>query len=46
MHLIQKTSDRIGRDQDVDLLQKLGDFLRRFAGPLQPRDRIASGVVL
>ena len=46
IHLVQKTSDRIGRDGNVDLLQNLGDLLRRLAGPLQPRDGISGGVVL
>jgi len=46
IHLVQKTSDRIGRDRDVDLLKDLGDLLRRLAGPLQPGDGISGGIVL
>jgi hypothetical protein len=46
IHLVQKTSDRIGRYRNVDLLQNLGDLLGCLAGPLQPGDGIAGGVVL
>ena len=46
IHLVQETSDRIGRDRNVDLLKNLGDLLGRLAGPLQPGDGIAGGVVL
>ena len=46
IHLVQKTSDRIGRYRNVDLLKNLGDLLGRLAGPLQPGDGIAGGVVL
>ena len=46
IHLVEKTSDRIGRDRDIDLLENLGDLLRRLAGPLQPGDGISGGVVL
>ena len=46
IHLVQETSDRIGRDRNVDLLKNLGDLLGRLAGPLQPRDGISGGVVL
>ena len=46
IHLIEKTSDRIGRDRDVDLLQNLGDLFRGLAGPLQSRDGISGRIVL
>ena len=46
IHLIEKTSDRIGRDRDVDLLENLGDLFRGLAGPLQSRDGISSRIVL
>ena len=46
IHLVQKTSDSIGRDRNVDLLKNLGDLLRRLAGPLQPGDGISGRVVL
>ena len=46
IHLVEKTSDRIGRNRDIDLLENLRDLLRRLAGPLQPGDGIAGGVVL
>ncbi len=46
MHLIEKASDRVGRDRDPDLLEDVGDLLRRLAGPLQPSDGIAGGIVL
>ena len=46
IHLVQETSDRIGRDRNVDLLKNLGDLLGRLAGPLQPRDGISGRVVL
>ena len=31
---------------NVDLLENLGDLLGRLAGPLQPGDGIAGGIVL
>ena len=34
IHLVQKTSDRIGRDRNVDLLKNLGDLLGGLASPL------------
>ncbi len=46
IHLVQKTSDSLGRDRNVDLLKNLGDLLRRLAGPLQPGDGISGRVVL
>ena len=46
VHLVQKTSDRIGRDRDVDLLENLGDLFRGLAGPLQSRDWISGRIVL
>src|SRR6266508_5727429 len=33
IHLVQETSDGIGRDRNVDLLKNLGDLFRRLAGP-------------
>src|SRR6266849_6212553 len=45
IHLVQKTSDSLGRDRNVDLLKNLGDLLRRLAGPLQPGDGISGRVV-
>jgi hypothetical protein len=45
IHLVQKTSDRIGRDGNVDLLKNLCDVLRRLASPLQPSDGIPGRVV-
>ena len=45
MHLVEKASDRIGRDRDADLLEDVSDLLGRLAGPLQPGDGIAGGVV-
>src|SRR5216683_3938072 len=46
VHLVQETSDRIGRDRNADLLKNLGDLLGRLAGPLQPRDGVSGRVVL
>lgn len=46
IHLVEKTSHRIGRDRDIDLLQNLGDLLGRLTSPLQPGDGIPGGVVL
>src|SRR5258708_40357074 len=46
IHLVQKTSDSLGRDRYVDLLKNLGDLLRRLAGPLQPADGFSGRVVL
>ena len=46
IHLVEKTSDRVGRDWNVDLLENLGDLLGRLASPLQPGDGIPGGVVL
>src|SRR6266568_482248 len=46
IHLVQKTSDCIGRDRNVDLLKDLCDVLRRLAGPLQSGDGISSDIVL
>ena len=46
IHLVQKTSDRIGGDPNADLLKNLGDLLGRLAGPLQPGDGISGRVVL
>ena len=46
IHLVEKTSDRVGRDGNVDLLENLRDLLSRLASPLQPGDGIAGGIVL
>lgn len=46
IHLVEKARDSIGRDRNIDLLEKLCDRLRRLAGPLQPGNRISGGVVL
>ena len=46
IHLVQKTSDRVGRDRNVDLLKNLGDLLGGLTGPLQPGDGISGGIVL
>ena len=46
IHLIQKTSNCVGRDRNVDRLKNLGDLLRRLAGPLQSGDGISRGVML
>ncbi len=46
IHLIEKTSDRVSRNGNVDLLENLGDLLRRRAGPLQSGDGIAGGILL
>jgi len=46
MHLIEKTSDRVGRNGYIDLPEDVSDLLGRLAGPLQPSDRISGGVVL
>ena len=46
IHLVEKTGDRVGRDGNVDLLEKLRDLARRLAGPLETGDGIAGGVVL
>jgi hypothetical protein len=46
IHLVQKASDRIGRDRNADLVKNLGDLLGRLAGPLQPGDGISGRVVL
>ena len=46
IHLVEQTSDRIGRDRDIDLLENLSDLLCRLAGPLQPGNGISGGVVL
>jgi hypothetical protein len=46
MHLVEQTSDGVGRDGNIDLLEDLGDLLGRLAGPLQPGDGISGGVVL
>ena len=46
IHLVEQPSDRIGRDRDIDLPENLGDLLSRLAGPLQPGDGIAGGIVL
>src|SRR5258706_13606167 len=46
IHLVEKTSDCIGGDRDVDLLENLRDLLGRFPGPLQPGNGISGGVVL
>ena len=46
IHLVEKTSDGIGRDRDIDLSENLRDLLGRLAGPLQTGDGISGGVVL
>jgi hypothetical protein len=46
IHLVQKTSNRIGRDRDVDLLKNLCDLLGGLAGPLQPGDGVSGRVML
>jgi len=46
IHLVEKTSDGIGRDRDVNLLENLRDLLGRLPGPLQPGNGISGGVVL
>src|SRR5580658_6997451 len=45
IHLVEKTSDRVGRNGTVDLLENLGDVLRRLAGRLQPGDGSAAAIV-
>jgi hypothetical protein len=45
IHLVEKTSHRIGRDRDVDLLENFRDLLSRLASPLQPGNGIPGGVV-
>ena len=46
IHLVQKTSNRIGRDRNVDLLKNLCDLLGGLAGPLQPGDGVSGCVML
>ena len=46
IHLVEKAGDGTRRNRDIDLLQKFCNRLRRFAGPLQPGDRISGGIVL
>jgi hypothetical protein len=46
VHLAEKTSHRVGRDGNIDLLEDLSDLLSRLAGPLQPGDGISGGIVL
>ena len=46
MHLVEKTSDGIGRDRDLDLLQNFCDLLGRLTGPFQSGDGISGRVVL
>ena len=45
IHLVQKTSNRIGRDWDIDLLKNPRDLLGRLASPLQPGNGIPGGVM-
>jgi len=46
VHVAEKTSDRIGRNRNIDLLQDCGDLLGGFASPLQTADGIPGGIVL
>ena len=46
IHLVQKTSNRIGRNRDVDLLKNQCDLLGGLACPLQPGDRVSGCIVL
>ena len=46
IHLVQKTSDGIGRDRNVDLLKNLCDLLGGLTGPLQSGDRVSGRVML
>ena len=44
-HLMEKTGDGVGADDDTEVAQRHGNLLRRAPGPLQPGDGIAGGVV-
>ena len=46
IHLVEKASDGVGRNRDIDLLQNLRDLLGRLPSPLQPGDGIPGRVVL
>src|SRR6266545_1480342 len=45
IHLVEKTTDGVGRDRNIDLLENLRDLLSGLASPLQPGDGIAGGIV-
>jgi len=42
---VEQACHRVGGDRDVELLQQLGDLLRRLAGPLQAGDGVSRGIV-
>jgi hypothetical protein len=46
IHLVQKTSNCVGRDRNVDLLKNLCDLLGGLAGPLQSGDGVSGRVML
>jgi hypothetical protein len=46
IQLVQETTNGVGRDRNIDLLENLCDLLRRLAGPFQSGDGVSCRVVL
>ncbi len=44
-HLMEKTGDRVGTDDDAEVTQCLGNLVGSSPGPLQTRDGVTGGVV-
>ncbi len=44
-HLMEKTGDGVGADDDTEIAQRHSNLLGSASGPLQPCDGIAGGVV-
>ncbi len=44
-HLMEKTGDRVGTDDDAEVAQCLGNLVGSSPGPLQTRDGVTGGVV-
>ncbi len=45
-HLVEETSDRVGANQDTEVIQRQGHLGGGSSRPLQTRNRITGGVVL
>ncbi len=44
-HLMEETSDRVGANQDTEVIQRQGHLGGGSSRPLQTRDGVAGGVV-
>lgn len=44
-HLVEEAGDGVGANRDTEVAQRQGNLLRSAPRPLQPGDRVASGIV-